>query len=109
MKVSIGSRIVEGPWGGGNLFAINLRDYLIKKGHKVVFDLAHSDIDLILLINCTILRIIDSYPSSFFVGIRLRSITLLSDDNKMPSILVPPKSIPMRFIITLLISNVTYL
>ena len=49
MKVSIGSRIVEGPWGGGNLFAINLRDYLIKKGHKVVFDLAHSDIDLILL------------------------------------------------------------
>ena len=50
MKVSIGSRIVEGPWGGGNLFAINLRDYLIKKGHKVVFDLAHSDIDLILLL-----------------------------------------------------------
>ena len=49
MKVSIGSRIVEGPWGGGNLFAINLRDYLINKGHKVVFDLSDDDIDLILL------------------------------------------------------------
>lgn len=49
MKVSIGSRIVEGPWGGGNLFAINLRDYLIKKGHEVVFDLSDKDIDLILL------------------------------------------------------------
>ena len=24
MKVSIGSKIVQGPWGGGNLFAINL-------------------------------------------------------------------------------------
>ena len=23
MKVSIGSKIVRGPWGGGNLFAIN--------------------------------------------------------------------------------------
>ena len=27
MKVSIGTKIQEGPWGGGNLFAINLRDY----------------------------------------------------------------------------------
>jgi glycosyltransferase involved in cell wall biosynthesis len=49
MKVSIGSRIVEGPWGGGNLFAINLRDYLVKHGHEVIFDLSDKDIDLILL------------------------------------------------------------
>ena len=49
MKVSIGSRIVEGPWGGGNLFAINLRDYLLKKGHEVIFDLSEKDIDVILL------------------------------------------------------------
>ena len=32
MKVSIGSKIVKGPWGGGNLFAINLSNYLIEKG-----------------------------------------------------------------------------
>ena len=30
---------------------------------------------------------------------RLRSITLLVSDNKIPSIFVPPKSMPIRFII----------
>ena len=32
MKISIGSKIV-GSWGGGNLFAINLSNYLLDKGH----------------------------------------------------------------------------
>ena len=49
MKISIGSRIISGPWGGGNLFVVNLSKYLIKQGHKVVYDLSHKDIDLILL------------------------------------------------------------
>lgn len=49
MKVSIGSKIVKGPWGGGNLFAINLSNYLIQKGHEVIYDLTDNDIDLILL------------------------------------------------------------
>jgi glycosyltransferase involved in cell wall biosynthesis len=49
MKVSIGSKIVVGPWGGGNLFAINLSNYLINNGHEVVYDLTSKDIDLILL------------------------------------------------------------
>lgn len=49
MKVSIGSKIVEGPWGGGNLFVKNLTSYLLKNGHSVVYDLSDSDIDLILL------------------------------------------------------------
>ena len=49
MKVSIGSRIVLGPWGGGNLFAINLSNYLKEKGHEVRYDLVDRDIDLILL------------------------------------------------------------
>ncbi len=49
MKVSIGSKIVDGPWGGGNLFAINLSNYLKEKGHEVVYDLTDKDIDLILL------------------------------------------------------------
>ena len=48
MKISLGSKIVEGPWGGGNFFLINLKNYLEKKGHEVVFDLCHSDIDVIL-------------------------------------------------------------
>ena len=49
MKISIGTNIQEGPWGGGNLFAINFKDYLEKRGHKVVFDLKDIDIDIILL------------------------------------------------------------
>ena len=49
MKVSIGSKIVLGPWGGGNLFAINLTNYLLDKGHEVIYNLTDSDIDLILL------------------------------------------------------------
>ena len=49
MKVSIGAKIFEGPWGGGNLFVKNLSTYLIQKGHKVTYDLFDSDIDIILL------------------------------------------------------------
>ena len=49
MKISIGTNIKEGPWGGGNLFAINLTQYLKKKGHTVINHLDHEDIDLILL------------------------------------------------------------
>ena len=32
MKVSIGSKIVEGPWGGGNLFVKNMTEFLIDNG-----------------------------------------------------------------------------
>lgn len=49
MKVSIGSKIVLGPWGGGNLFAINLSTFLKRNGHEVIYDLSDPDIDLILL------------------------------------------------------------
>lgn len=49
MKVSIGSSIVNGPWGGGNLFIINFKKYLLNKGFKVVHDLSDSDIDIIFL------------------------------------------------------------
>ena len=49
MKVSIGTKIKEGPWGGGNLFAINLANFLKNNNHEVVFDLKDEDIDLILI------------------------------------------------------------
>jgi len=49
MKVSIGSKIVNGPWGGGNLFVKNLSNFLINNGHDVIYDLGDKDIDLILL------------------------------------------------------------
>ena len=49
MKISIGTNIKDGPWGGGNLFAINLKNYLLQKNHKVVHNLIEDDIDIILI------------------------------------------------------------
>ena len=49
MKISIGTNIKEGPWGGGNLFAKNLKNHLENSGHTVVDNLNDSDIDLILI------------------------------------------------------------
>ena len=49
MKISIGTKIKNGPWGGGNLFAINLMNYLKSKNHIVVNNLDDEDIDIILL------------------------------------------------------------
>ena len=49
MKVSIGTNIQDGPWGGGNLFAVNLSRYLKNEGHDVVYSLDDRNIDIILL------------------------------------------------------------
>ena len=49
MKISIGTNIKEGPWGGGNLFAINLKNFLEKNGHTVIHNLKEDEIDLILI------------------------------------------------------------
>ena len=49
MKVSIGTNIKDGPWGGGNLFAINLSNFLRSKGIEVIYDLEDDDIDIILI------------------------------------------------------------
>ena len=49
MKVSIGTNIKKGHWGGGNLFAINLKDYLLNMGYQVTTNLFENDIDIILI------------------------------------------------------------
>ena len=49
MKVAIGSKFTNKPWGGGNLFVQNLSQYLLKNGVEVVFNLGIKDIDTILL------------------------------------------------------------
>ena len=38
MKVSIGSKIIDGPYGGGNLFVRNLALYLTKTGNCVTYN-----------------------------------------------------------------------
>ena len=49
MKIAIGSKIVQGPWGGGNLFTVSLKKYLQEKQVKVSHNLVEKDIDIILL------------------------------------------------------------
>ena len=43
MKVSIGAKVFDGPWGGGNLFVKNLSNTLKSKGHEVVYDLKDNE------------------------------------------------------------------
>lgn len=49
MKISIGTNVKDGPWGGGNLFAKNLANYLNKNHHEVFYNLDPDDIDIILI------------------------------------------------------------
>jgi len=51
LKVSIGSKFTDGPYGGGNLFVKNLSNYLINNNVDVVYDLSDTDIDIVLIIN----------------------------------------------------------
>jgi hypothetical protein len=49
MKVAVGHRPYDGPWGGGNRFAASICEALRAAGHAVVHTLADRNIDLILL------------------------------------------------------------
>lgn len=49
MKIAVGSRPYDGPWGGGNRFVAALVEGLQAAGHAVVHDLEDRDIDIILL------------------------------------------------------------
>jgi len=51
MKIAIGMRPHDGPWGGGNRFVASLGDALTQAGHNAVYDLAPSDIDIILIVD----------------------------------------------------------
>ena len=68
MKISIGSKIKSGPWGGGNLFVVNLKEYLEERNHEVIFDLDDDDIEIILL---TDPRIISESSSFDYLDVSL--------------------------------------
>ena len=43
MKISIGAYVKDGPWGGGNLFFENLKNYLKQHDHNVINHLIERD------------------------------------------------------------------
>lgn len=49
MNVSIGFKLREGPWGGGNQFVRSLVRFLRERGDTVSFDLSDPQLDIILL------------------------------------------------------------
>lgn len=51
MKVAIGTKPHDGPWGGGNRFVMSLSTALTARGHVVVHDLDAPDIDIILIVD----------------------------------------------------------
>ncbi len=51
MKVAIGYRVQNGPWGGGNRFVEALVEALSDAGHVSVETLEDADIDIILMID----------------------------------------------------------
>ena len=51
MKIAIGYRLEEGPWGGGNRFVGALVEALKVSGHAVAFALDADDIDIILMMD----------------------------------------------------------
>lgn len=51
MKLSINSKFLEGPYGGGMQFANFIREFLSNKGHTVINHLCDEDIDIILHVN----------------------------------------------------------
>ena len=51
MKVAIGYKVIEGPWGGGNRFVAALAEGLRGRGHAVVHSLDDGDIDVIIIID----------------------------------------------------------
>lgn len=72
MKIAIGYSIQDGPWGGGNQFARSLAESLKSRGDEVRFDLADSDIDIIVLTDPR-----ENSPSvSFGAGAILRYLLL---------------------------------
>ena len=72
MKLAIGYHLQEGPWGGGNQFARSLAEALRRRGDAVRFDLADTDIDVIVLTDPRV----RSASVSFGAGAILRYLLL---------------------------------
>jgi len=51
MKIALNVENRDGPFGGGNRFVKDFKEYAQKNGHCVVFDLKEKDIDIIFVVD----------------------------------------------------------
>lgn len=51
MKIAIGYKVKNGPWGGGNRFVAALSEALIARGDQIVHSLDQADIDIVLIVD----------------------------------------------------------
>lgn len=68
MKVSINSPVIDGAYGGGMSFVVQLNEYLKNKGVKVINHLNDNDIDIILHLNVTY-----TYSYSFYKAFQYKT------------------------------------
>ena len=73
MKVSIGTKIKNSAWGGGNSFAINLKNYLQKNNVEVFFDLKCKDLDIIILTDPRSKSLSSSFDDLDIIDYQLRN------------------------------------
>ena len=80
MKISIGSRVIDGPYGGGNEYLLNLKNSFEELGYTVLHDLKDKDLDFILLTNPLVnseTSTFDNYDIDFYLKfINPKAITL---------------------------------
>jgi len=78
MKVAIGHKLKNGPWGGGNSFVKNLSKAMINEGFSVFYDLNEPDLDFIVLTD----------PRSSSENVSFSANSILSYISKNPKTLV---------------------
>ena len=50
MKIMFNRKIIEGPWGGGNLFVKEMSNFLKHKDHDVCFEF-EDNIDVVFMVD----------------------------------------------------------
>ena len=77
MKVSIGYRIQDGPWGGGNNFVNSLTNYLIENDN-IVIDHLQSNNARELINNASIDKLISSATTGSYSYTKIWGIIVLT-------------------------------
>jgi hypothetical protein len=96
MKVCINAKFIDGPFGGGIKFAIDLKGFLIKNGNIVVNTLEHPDIDAIVNVSffpCIYSASSFSYLEAYQYKIKKKDTLIITRINNTPSHDISPEEL----------------